>query len=314
MIDARMKFLYSKAKELDCILSKNQPFSVFEAFYKANIVDIDLILHSSALKEMLFSEEYLLKYSRKQLLAVCVHVTLPICCAIIFNKCLPDKTRAFFYNCLNKFTYYDWNLFSQSFYGTDLIRECKNLRKSEHLRYQEHEQNFIELTKAVAKKKKLAQDIEYALKQDSFSIYEIKTFLLGKKIVKTHFLGALTLNAKKVVVAMIKKYKDEIFKWHSPEEWLFIICNNFCNNAGISAMRVIEKIFSGTVKNAKDPWGANLLWNTFFCEPYNTVCSIDDMQKELIRLGCDPDEKNDCGLSFNLVMENTLKKYNKFNE
>ena len=197
-----MKFLYSKAKELDCILSKNQPFSVFEAFYKANIVDIDLILHSSALREMLFSEEYLLKYSRKQLLAVCVHVTLPICCAIIFNKCLPDKTRAFFYNCLNKFTYYDWNLFSQSFYGTDLIRECKNLRKSEHLRYQEHEQNFIELTKAVAKKKKLAQDIEYALKQDSFSIYEIKTFLLGKKIATTTFF-ALSVNAPKKCVFTI---------------------------------------------------------------------------------------------------------------
>lgn len=304
MVDPHMELLYSKARQLDSILLTDQPFSVFEEFYKANMVEMHSIICFSAFKEKLFSAGYLNKYTRSQLRTIYVYITLPVCCALILNKSISDDVRAFFYNCLHEFTC-NWGL-SQSFYGTELIRECKSLRKSENLRYQEHEQNFIELTKAVAKKKKLAQDIEYALKQDSFSIYEIKTFLFGKKIVKTHFLGALTLNAKKVVVAMIKKYKDEIFKWHLPEEWLFIICNNFCNQAGIAAVRVIEEKFPGKVRQTKDPWGEDLLWNTFFCSPYNTYCSMEEMQNELIRLGCDPDKKNDLGLSFNLVMKNPV--------
>ena len=106
---------------------------------------------------------------------------------------------------------------------------------------------------------------------------------------------------------MIEKYSEKIFTWHTPEEWLFIICNGYegYNNVSIPTIRLIEEKFPGTVKNAKDPWGANLLWNTFFC------CAQENLQKELLRLGCDPDEKNNLGLSFNLVMENSPESWRR---
>ena len=115
---------------------------------------------------------------------------------------------------------------------------------------------------------------------------------------------------------MLEKYSKEIFSWHTPEEWLFIICNRHtCKSSAIPAIRIIEEKFPGTVKNAKDPWGANLLWNTFFCEDdrynwwYHHGEPIKKLQAELMCLGCDPDEKNDLGLSFNLVMENSPDKW-----
>ena len=40
MVDPHRELLYSKARQLDSILLTDQPFSVFEEFYKANIVEI----------------------------------------------------------------------------------------------------------------------------------------------------------------------------------------------------------------------------------------------------------------------------------
>ena len=55
-------------------------------------------------------------------------------------------------------------------------------------------------------------------------------------------------------------------------------------------------------------------WNTFFCciRSYRArYRAQENLQKELLRLGCDPDEKNNLGLSFNLVMENSPENWKR---
>ena len=82
-------------------------------------------------------------------------------------------------------------------------------------------------------------------------------------------------------------------------------------------------MFPGIVKETKNPWGCNLLWYTFFNYIFFNDTfyhyrhdsdydeSIRKVQSVLLELGCDPDEKNDLGLSFNLIMENTPEKWKK---
>ena len=81
MLDPHMELLYSKARQLDSILLTDHPFSVFEEFYKSNIVEIHSIICFSVFKEKLFSAGYLNKYSRSKLRTIYVH----ICFFRIFN-------------------------------------------------------------------------------------------------------------------------------------------------------------------------------------------------------------------------------------
>ena len=70
---------------------------------------------------------------------------------------------------------------------------------------------------------------------------------------------------------------------------------------------MIETQFPGTVKRIRDPWNNDLLWNTMFCDKSKN--QKETLQYELIKLGCDPDHRNNLDLSFNLIMENTPEKW-----
>ena len=119
----------------------------------------------------------------------------------------------------------------------------------------------------------------------------------------------LTYQAENIIHYFFEKYVDEIFSLRTPQEWLFTICNYFPGKAAASFIKQVEDKFPGIVKNARDPWGNNLLWHTFYNEGVWNLryarCKRNFVQQCLIDLGCDPDEKNDLGLCFNSVTENT---------
>jgi hypothetical protein len=303
---------YHVCKDLDHILAYNRPFEEFDSFWNAHCHQLNEIIPRIAYREMLFAPPMINAYSREQLLSLAEYAHLNYICAILMDHNIPCEIRAFFWHHLHKT--FTW-IAQDEFYLNNLVRECKHIRyhlggNNLRLFYLENERKFINSTKY--KRYSLPESTVDALQSDSMSAFEMTRFMLGKDFTKTFFLSAIDYGAEKTLLEMLEKYSKEIFSWHTPEEWLFIICNRYNEEAAtIPAIRIIEEKFPGTVKNAKDPWGANLLWNTFFGEHsywrYREI--VEKLQVELMCLGCDPDEKNDLGLSFNLVMENSPDKW-----
>ena len=201
--------------------------------------------------------------------------------------------------CLEKYT---------SWRGTELAAKFTGLQKTVPLKgisLSETEKKFLERIRSNSKLPLLQQTITDALRKDSVSAFEIALLICNQRISLHHIYTALTSNARNIVMLLMQKYSGRIFKLRSPQEWLFIICNNFCNSAAITAIRCIEEIFPGIVKSSKDPWGCNLLWHTLYNDFWlqEEYCRLEKLQNELIKLDCDPDEKNSIGLSFNLIKE-----------
>lgn len=306
----KAKKYYHVCKELDHILAYNR--EEFDRFWNAHSHLFDEIMPRIAYQEMLFAPPMINAYSKEQLLSLAKYAHRNYICAILMDHNIPCESRAFFWHHLHETS--TW-IAQDEFYLNNLVRECKDIRyhlggNNLRLFYLENERKFITSTKY--KRYSLPESIIDALQSDSMSAFEMTRFMLGRDFTKTFFLSAIDYGAEKTFLEMLEKYSKEIFSWHTPEEWLFIICNRYNEEAAtIPAIRIIEEKFPGTVKNAKDPWGANLLWNTFFLEHYywRNRETVEKLQVELMCLGCDPDEKNDLGLSFNLVMENSPDKW-----
>ena len=296
----KAKKYYHICKDLDHILAYNRPFEEFDSFWNAHSHLFDEIMPRIAYREMLFTPTMINAYSKEQLLTLAEYAHQNYICAILADHNIPCEIRAFFWHHLHKIR--TW-IAQEEFYLNNLIRETRiryhlggnNLR----LFYLENERKFISSTKY--KHYSLPESIIDAFKSDSMSAFEMTRFMLGKDFTKTFFLSAIDYGAEKTFFEMLEKYSKEIFSWHTPEEWLFIICNRYNEEAAtIPAIRVIEEKFPGTVKGAKDPWGANLLWNTFFweCSYWRDREIVEKLQVELMCLGCDPDEKKRFGVEF----------------
>ena len=171
------------------------------------------------------------------------------------------------------------------------------------------EENFLRKTRRNFRENALPPQILQAIKNDSVSELEIACLLNNKKISLNMMYAILTYQAENIIHYFFEKYSDEIFSFRTPQEWLFTICNYFPGKAAASFIKQVEDKFPGIVKNARDPWGNNLLWHTFYNKVVRNLryarCKRNFVQQCLIDLGCDPDEKNDLGLCFNSVTENT---------
>lgn len=304
---------YCRAGELDHILASNRPFEEFNRFWNKNHHNFDKIIPRITYQEMLFMPSMLNAYTKEQLLSLAPYVPPRYICAILLDPNIPCDIRGFFWHYLER----DISYHVMSKLCLDVcFREYSYCVPADVIEeYSENERKFFDAINYKPKHYAVLDSLIDALKNDSMSTFEMTRFMNGKKFTKTLFLLALEYSGKKTVSAMIEKYSEKIFTWHTPEEWLYIICNGYdkYNTVSIPAIRLIEEKFPGTVKNAKDPWGANLLWNTFFCiRSYRDRYRVqENLQKELLRLGCDPDEKNNLGLSFNLVMENSPESWRR---
>lgn len=171
------------------------------------------------------------------------------------------------------------------------------------------EENFLRKTRRNFRENALPPQILQAIKNDSESELEIACLLNNKKNSLNMMYAILTYQAENIIHYFFEKYVNEIFSLRTPQEWLFTICNYFPGKAAASFIKQVEDKFLGIVKNARDPWGNNLLWHTFYNEVVWNLryarCKRNFVQQCLIDLGCDPDEKNNLGLCFNSVTENT---------
>lgn len=229
------------------------------------------------------------------------------------NNEVTEKGKAYLYNIYNDRAAEWFGLFCILDHIDFAIRYTIFQKKWEiNQRYcalSDAEETFLRKSRRNFRENSLPSQILQAIKNDSASELEIARLLNNKKISLNMMYAILTYQAENIIHYFFEKYSDEIFSLRTPEEWLFTICNYFPGKAAASFIKHVEENFPGIVKNARDPWGNNLLWHTFYNEVVWNLryarCKRNFVQQCLINLGCDPDEKNDLGLCFNSVTENT---------
>ena len=141
----------------------------------------------------------------------------------------------------------------------------------------------------------MAQGVE----NDQISLFEMNRQLEGRRICASMLECLMKNNAARCFAYLLSHYSKEVFKLRSPQEWLFTVCRCAKEKLAVATANEIERQFPGIVASARDPWGNTLLWNTFVNEN-----PADTLQAELIRLGCDPNAKNEWDLSYQLLKDN----------
>ena len=225
-------------------------------------------------------------------------------CVRFINEDFPAVQKARLYNNVNNWTF---NVYLGCYVTEFFFRYTHSQISSKtfYLYLSENEKKFIQHTRCIYRQSRVSRDVMEAIKKNSVSAFEISRMMAGKRISLSTIYAAISKNAENIMHMLLERYSNEIFKLRTPTEWLFTICQFFKTDTAINTIKQIEKKFPGIVKNAKDPWGCNLLWHTFYHDSWRYQGDFsEDLQKELINCGCDPNEKNPLGLSFNLVLKN----------
>lgn len=144
---------------------------------------------------------------------------------------------------------------------------------------------------------------------DKCSLFELNRQFEGRRICDSMLECFIHSTAVQCFTYHLSHYPKQVFKLRSPEEWLFTVCRCAKEKLAIAAVDEIERQLPGIVASARDPWGNTLLWNTFVNEN-----PTEGLREELIRLGCDPNTKNEWGLSYQLLKDNDPEELLKHEE
>jgi len=166
----------------------------------------------------------------------------------------------------------------------------------------DEKRGFIKNTK-LFKRIVLDNTFPKGIREDSVSIFEMNRQMAGRNITNTMLQILLHFDAVKCFLHLLAHFPKKVYKCRSADEWLFTVCRNCSPKTAIPIIQYLEEDKPGIVSSTRDPWGNTLLWNT--CA--NRDRRVNEIQKVLIDLGCDPDVENQWGLSFRLVQENKIE-------
>ena len=138
-----------------------------------------------------------------------------------------------------------------------------------------------------------------AAESDTVSVFEMNREFENRQVCGSLLQFLIRHNAAKCFTYLLANYPQRIFKRRSPREWLLTVCRCAPDELAAAAVAELERQFPGIVAETRDPWGGSALWSTF-CE----LGPKEKLRAELIRLGCDPDEENEFGLSCRLLLDN----------
>lgn len=141
--------------------------------------------------------------------------------------------------------------------------------------------------------------MEIGVGRDNFAVFELNRELEDRKIDNRMLEHLIRRDAARCFTGLLSRHPDRVFELRSPGEWLVTVCRYAGDELAVAAVNELERQFPGIVASARDPWGNTALWNTFVNEKPTA-----GVRKELLRFGCDPDEKNEWGLSYRLVRDN----------
>lgn len=267
-----------KSNELNAILSGDDPFPAFEKFFEQN-TDIfrdyyDLIrcLEHCDFTAVLFDEFMLNAYSKEQLSCILQDRS----CAA---KHLSEKLKSDKLILERKALIYGWLLKRR----TD--RDLYKMRCSVESHYRR------------------SPEFGRLLELDLLAEFELKRLLHGKRFSITYVKYCLIYESADILCSLLDKHSQKILAYISLNDLVVLVCEKFqSTEAAIKVLRYLENKYPTCVSQWHNEHGENLLWTTLFSQD-------DELRTELIHWGCDPDEKNDLGLSFNLVMENSPEKW-----
>lgn len=138
---------------------------------------------------------------------------------------------------------------------------------------------------------------------DKCSLFELNRQFEGRRICDSMLEFLMQSDAARCFSCLLSHYPKEVFKFRTPQEWLFTVCRCAKEKLAVAAVDEIERQFPGIVGSARDPWGNTLLWNTFVNKN-----PTEGLREELIRLGCEPNAQNERGLSYQLLKDNDPEK------
>ena len=141
--------------------------------------------------------------------------------------------------------------------------------------------------------------LRHGAESDSISIFEMNREFENRQVCDSLLQFLIRCNAAKCFTHLLANYPKRVFKLRSPQEWVLTVCRCAGDELAVAAVDELERQFPGIVAATRDPWGGNPLWSTF--------CKLGPKEKlraELVRLGCDPDEENEWGISPRLLWDN----------
>ena len=279
MIDGDM--INRKAKQLDLILAMDYPFDAFAVFFEQNKNlfnnndDINFCLERCALTSVLFEDRMINAYSLTHLSSIMRYdyAKEHLIPALEQGNLTPGK-RAFIYG---------WMLKRRSSFL--LERHCAVLHSFRCSCQRSSEFGML-------------------LEKDLLAEFEIKRLLNGKGFSLTYVKSCLANSSANILCYLLEKYSQKIFSYIPLEELLLFVCEWFLPEKAIKVLRYLDSKYPSCIRQWHNEHGENLLWITLRPSHNNA-----GLRTELIHSGCDPDEKNNLGLSFNLVMENSPDKW-----
>ena len=144
--------------------------------------------------------------------------------------------------------------------------------------------------------------LERGVSGDNHAVFEISRMLEDRRIDNSMLEHLIRCDAARCFTHILAYYPERVFKLRSPQEWLITVCRYAREKLAVAAVNELERQFPGIVGSTRDPWGNTPLWNTFFdLEP------TEKLRAELLRFGCDPNDKNEWGLSYQLLKDNDPK-------
>lgn len=151
--------------------------------------------------------------------------------------------------------------------------------------------------------------LEGGVGRDSFAVFELNREIEDRPIDDSMLEHLIRRDAARCFAGLLAHRPEAVFKLRTPGEWLLTVCRYAKDGLAVAAVNELEREFPGVVRRTRDPWGNTPLWNTFFnLEP------TEKLRAELIRFGCDPDEKNEWGLSYQMLRDNAPGWYDHENE
>ena len=145
----------------------------------------------------------------------------------------------------------------------------------------------------------ISDALRHGAESDSISIFEMNREFENRQVCDSLLQFLIRCNAAKCFTYLLANYPKRVFKLRSPQEWLLTVCRCAKDELAAAAVVELERQFPGLVASTRDPWGGTPLWSTF-CESGPK----EKLRAELIRFGCDPDEENEIGLSYRLLIDN----------
>ena len=298
---------FAKAEVLDKLIVSGRPFGEFKLFYDAFPQDWRHVFRKSVFLDRLFTAEAISAYDFPQLMVIHEMMSSELhylhamryAAQIVMEPRIPAERRALFWHVIRAGHYpYSgapvWMLGRSVFMDNPSIRESLLNRT-----VVTPELEFIKNTSDNTRVRKITGAMGDAIQKDSVPILEMNRTLEGRSIGISLLIYMLWEDAAQCFAYMLSHYPKRIFELRSPEEWLFMVCRCAREKLAVAAVNELERQFPGIVRRAHDPWGNTPLWNTLA-----NARPVETLQTELIRLGCDPDEKNEWGLSYRLVRDN----------